>query len=70
MEQPPARAPGVRRHPATVASTDGEFDGDADVDWADDGETLAFTVTEDLAADLDYYICTVHASMEGDAETA
>jgi len=56
--------------PLLSQSADGEFEGDADVDWVDDEETLAFTVTEDLAAELDYYICTVHASMEGDAETA
>jgi len=56
--------------PLLSQSADGEFEGDADVDWVDDEETLAFTVTEDLAAELDYYICTVHASMEGDAKTA
>ena len=56
--------------PLLSQSTDGEFEGDADVNWEDNEETLAFTVTEDLAAELDYYICTVHASMEGDAETA
>jgi len=56
--------------PLLSQSADGEFEGDADVDWEDNEETLAFTVTEDLAAELDHYICTVHASMEGDAETA
>jgi len=25
-------------------------------------------MTEDLAADLDYYICTVHSSMRGSAD--
>ena len=56
--------------PLLSQSADGEFEGNADVDWVDNEETLSFTVTEDLAAELDYYICTVHASMEGDAETA
>ena len=56
--------------PLLSQSADGEFEGDADVDWVDDEETLTFTVTEDLAAELDRYICTVHASMEGDAKTA
>ena len=56
--------------PLLSQSTDGEFEGDADVDWVDNEETLSFTVTEDLAANLNYYICTIHSSMRGDVEAA
>ena len=56
--------------PLLSQSADGEFEGDADVDWVDNGETLSFTVTEDLAANLNYYICTIHSSMRGDVEAA
>lgn len=56
--------------PLLTQQGEGGFEDDPAVDWVDDGELLAFTVTEDLAAALDYYICTVHASMGGDVETA
>ena len=56
--------------PLLSQSADGEFEGDADVDWVDNEETLSFTVTEDLAANLNYYICTIHSSMRGDVEAA
>jgi len=48
----------------------GTFEGDDAVDWTDDGNELAFTLTEDLAAELDSYICTLHSAMEGPVETA
>jgi len=54
--------------PLLSQSANGEFEGDADVGWTDDGDSFAFTVTDSLAAELDYYICTVHASMRGSAE--
>lgn len=47
----------------------GTYEDDPAVEWRDDGETFAFTMTADLAAELDYYICTVHSSMRGDATT-
>jgi plastocyanin len=56
--------------PLLSQSADGEFEGDADVDWVDNEETLSFTVTEDLAANLNYYTCTIHSSMRGDVEAA
>jgi plastocyanin len=43
----------------------GTFEDDEDVNWVDNGDTLAFTVTSGLAAELDDYICTVHSSMNG-----
>ena len=49
---------------------DGEFEGDADVGWADEGEQLSFTFTESLAAEATTYRCTIHPSMEGDVESA
>ena len=66
-------------HPLELFDADGEallsqdgsgsFEDDPAVDWVDSGETLSFTVTEALAAELDGYICTVHPSMEGVVET-
>lgn len=47
----------------------GSFEDDDAVDWVDNGETLAFTLTDDLAAELDDYVCTVHPTMEGAVET-
>jgi hypothetical protein len=44
----------------------GSHESDPAVDWVDDGDRVAFTVTEALAADLDYYECTVHGNMRGD----
>jgi len=43
----------------------GSFEDDSAVNWVDNGEELAFTVTESLAAEFDDYVCTVHPSMEG-----
>jgi hypothetical protein len=54
--------------PLLSQSADGSHEDDEAVDWVDDGETFAFTMTEDLAADLDYYTCTVHSSMRGSAD--
>jgi hypothetical protein len=45
---------------------EGQYEDDRDVDWVDDGNEFAFTLTEALAADMEYYICTVHSSMRGD----
>ena len=56
--------------PLLSQSADGEFEGNADVNWVDNDETLSFTVTEDLAANLNYYTCTIHSSMRGDVEAA
>jgi len=55
--------------PLLSQDADGTFEDGAAVEWRDDGETLAFTVTDGLADELDYYICTVHSSMRGDATT-
>jgi hypothetical protein len=54
--------------PLLSQSADGRYDSDDAVDWVDEGEAFAFTVTADLAADLDYYICTVHSSMRGSVQ--
>lgn len=51
-------------------SVEGRYETDPDVNWVDTGDALAFTMTEDVAADLEYYTCTVHPSMRGDATTA
>jgi hypothetical protein len=54
--------------PLLSQSADGRYEDDDAVDWVDDGDTFAFTVTEGLADDLDYYICTVHPSMRGEVD--
>lgn len=51
-------------------SGSGRFESDSAVNWRDDGEELAFTMTDDLAGALDDYTCTVHNAMRGDAETS
>ncbi len=55
--------------PLLSQSTDGSYEGDSDVNWVDDGGELVFTVTEELASELGYYICTIHSSMRGDVAT-
>ena len=54
--------------PLLSQSADGSYEDDDAVDWVDDGGTFAFTMTDDLAADLNHYTCTVHSSMRGEAE--
>lgn len=48
---------------------DGSYESDAAVDWRDDGDEVAFTLTSALASDLDTYVCTVHGGMRGDVTT-
>ena len=55
--------------PLLSQDADGTYEDSPTVEWRDDGDTLAFTMTAELAAELDYYICTVHPSMRGDATT-
>jgi len=43
----------------------GRFEDDADVNWIDEDETLVFTLTEDLAEQLDDYVCVLHPRMNG-----
>jgi hypothetical protein len=47
-------------------SSTGSFESDADVNWVDNGDTVSFTVTQELYNALSGYKCTVHGSMEGD----
>ena len=70
---------GWSSHPFALRDADGDllltqgsggaFADDPAVGWTDDGATVAFTVTEDLAAAAANYVCTVHPSMEGTIET-
>ena len=46
--------------------SDGRLEAEPDVDWTDEGDRFAFTVTETLASAVDTYVCTVHRSMRGD----
>ena len=70
---------GWSAHPLEFRSSDGEvllsqssegsFEGDSETDWVDEETEVAFTVTGELADELDSYICTVHSSMVGSVET-
>ena len=51
------------------ADVDGRFEADAAVEWVDNDDEVAFTLTEELAAACDSYICTVHGSMRGQLAT-
>jgi endonuclease YncB( thermonuclease family) len=46
----------------------GSFEDDPDVNWVDTGDIVEFTLTADLAAELDSYGCEVHPAMAGDIE--
>ncbi len=48
----------------------GEFEGDPEVDWVDTGDVVEFTLTEDLAAELDSYICPDEQTMTGSILTS
>jgi outer membrane protein assembly factor BamB len=43
----------------------GQLEADSAIAWTDTGDTLAFTLTEELGQQLSTYACTVHASMQG-----
>lgn len=49
---------------------DGRLEAAPGVDWTDEGDRFAFTVTETLASAVDAYVCTVHGTMRGDVTTA
>lgn len=64
---------GWSSHPFAIRAADDsplvsqDADGSLEdaVDWTDDGDTVAFTFTQELADEADYYICTTHPSMRG-----
>jgi hypothetical protein len=49
--------------------TEGTFEDDGSVGWIDTGDSVTFTVTDELTNEVDGYVCTIHASMEGDIQT-
>ncbi|MGM0579171.1 MAG: cupredoxin domain-containing protein [Bacteroidota bacterium] len=44
---------------------DGSFEADSEVDFQTSGTSFNFTLTQDLADEINNYICTVHPSMTG-----
>jgi hypothetical protein len=56
--------------PLLSQERNGRFEGVDAVEWVDDGERVAFTVTEDLGASLDRYVCETHPRMQGPATRA
>lgn len=47
-------------------SSEGSFEADADVNFVTDGMQFDFTLTAELAAEINDYICTIHSGMNGD----
>lgn len=47
----------------------GKFEEDSAVNWIDEGSAIEFTLTDELAGEINSYICTVHSSMVGNIET-
>ncbi|EMY80969.1 lipofasciclin repeats [Psychroflexus gondwanensis ACAM 44] len=46
-------------------SNDGSFEGDSAVNFQTEGQQFDFTVTPELAAELNQYFCTIHSGMNG-----
>ena len=46
-------------------SNDGSFEGDSAVNFQTEGQQFDFTVTPELAAELNQYFCTIHSGMSG-----
>jgi len=56
--------------PLLSQERNGAFEALNAVDWVDDGEQIAFTVTEDLGVSLGQYTCETHPRMQGPATRA
>lgn len=57
--------------PVLSQVTEGSYEDDADVAWFDEGDTVRFTVTEELASDINGYVEPDNRSnMSGDIEIA
>jgi uncharacterized surface protein with fasciclin (FAS1) repeats len=46
-------------------SSEGSFEADTAVDFQTDGQQFDFTVTSELATELNKYFCTIHSGMNG-----
>lgn len=53
----------------SMNSTEGTFEADDNVNFETDGTTFNFTLTQELADQLDNYVCTIHSSMTGSITT-
>jgi len=49
----------------SMNDVDGTFEGNSDVDFQSSGSSFSFTLTQELADELDNYVCTVHTGMTG-----
>jgi plastocyanin len=49
----------------SMNDVDGTFEGDANVDFEASGTSFSFTLTQELADELNNYVCTIHGSMTG-----
>lgn len=50
-------------------NSDGLFDNNTDIDLEKDGNAITFTLTEELANELNGYICAFHPGMNGEITT-
>lgn len=52
-------------------NTMGSFEDDSNVNWVDNGDEVAFTLTKTLSAEMNNYVCTVHTNaMVGNISTS
>lgn len=49
----------------SMNDVDGSFEGDSDVDFQTSGTSFNFTLTQELADELNNYVCTIHSGMTG-----
>lgn len=49
----------------SMNDVDGSFEGNTDVDFQTSGTSFNFTLTQELADELNNYVCTVHSGMTG-----
>lgn len=49
----------------SMNEVEGSFEGDTDVDFQTSGSSFNFTLTQELADELNNYVCTIHSGMTG-----
>ncbi|MGJ3235144.1 cupredoxin domain-containing protein [Marivirga sp.] len=49
----------------SMNDVDGSFESDSDVDFQTSGTSFNFTLTQELADELNNYVCTIHSGMTG-----
>ena len=52
------------------SNSDGIFDDNSEVNVQTDGNTISFTLTSGLAAEINGYVCSFHPGMNGEISTS